>query len=118
MLSTDQLEVVAFESRKAFEDQTIPTALLGNLYLEYNPDVGRIERFLRRAAETFPTYNCGLATVYLKHVYGGGEVVNGFYDGHDHTFLKLGGMAVDITADQFGGPRVYVGTLDLPWEDW
>jgi hypothetical protein len=42
--------------------------------------------------------------------------VRGTYSGYSHTFLLLGGNVVDITADQFDGPPVYVGPLTQPWE--
>jgi hypothetical protein len=88
--------------------------LLVDLYHAYNPAVSDAERYVEVALEMFPLGNCGLATVLLQH-YLGGEIVNGSYDGRAHTFLLLYGLVVDITADQFGGPEVYVGPLQAPW---
>jgi len=45
-----------------------------------------------------------------------GEIVQGKYQNENHTFLMLeDNQIVDITADQYGGPKVYVGDLKLPW---
>lgn len=56
------------------------------------------------------------ATVYLNHLFSAGEIVNGKFKGNNHTFLLLDqNIVVDITADQYGGPRVYVGEMKLPW---
>jgi hypothetical protein len=32
------------------------------------------------------------------------------------TVLAIGSTIIDITADQFGGPAVYVGPPRPPWE--
>lgn len=106
---------IAYEARRAFERGSIARYLLKSLYLEYNPSFLDIDNYLDFAERIFPKGNCGLATVYLKHVIGAGEVVEGQYIVEPHQFLTIGSLAVDITADQFGGPEVYVGPLDLPW---
>jgi hypothetical protein len=107
---------IAIEARTDFERGSISRSLLRGIYLAYNPDV-EIEEFLTEAASMFPRLNCGLATAYVRHRLGGaGEIVNGAYSGANHTFLALGTLAIaDITADQFGGPAVYVGSLTSPW---
>ena len=42
-------------------------------------------------------------------------MVTGSYEGQKHTFLMLDNLVLDITADQFGGPALYVGSLVSPW---
>jgi hypothetical protein len=124
----DQVREGAREIRAAFERGQVPKELLARLYLEYNPDIPRIDEFLDAAAEIFPLGNCGIASVYLRHQFGMGDVHHGHFEQTGHTFLKLGNLTVgnsvviensiiDITADQFGGPVVYVGTLQLPWSE-
>lgn len=51
----------------------------------------------------------------MQHRLSEGEIRNGSYAGHGHTFLVIEGVVVDITADQFDGPDVYVGPLVAPW---
>ncbi len=113
--TVEGIKVIAFEAREAFEKQTIARPLLRSLYLEYDPNVRDIDGYLDFAEKIFPEGNCGLAAVYLKHLLGGGEILRGEYIIQPHEFLELGGVAVDITVDQFGGPEVYVGPLVPPW---
>jgi hypothetical protein len=101
-------------ARETFESGSISRELLARLYSEYNPGV-EIDSFLDEAARLFPTLNCGLASVYLQYILGQGEIINGNHNGHNHTFLKIKDLIVDITADQFDGPEVYVGPLRAPW---
>lgn len=109
------IETITFEARVAFEEQKIPRHILAQLYLAYNPDIKDIGSFLTQANNLFPALNCGLTAVYLRHQIGEGEIVTGAYNNQSHTFIALGDLAIDITADQFGGPPVYVGDLAAPW---
>ena len=92
----------------------VTESLLRTLYLEYHA-IPEPDLFFSRAKELFPSLNCGIASVYLKHCFGAGQIVQGSYAGLGHTFLVLDDVIVDITADQFGGPPVYVGPLISPW---
>lgn len=109
-MHSDAIELV----RRDFESGKIPKKLLADLYHNYNPSV-EIDSFIDEAERLFPALNCGLASVYLQHVIGRGEVVHGSYNDHNHTFLSIGELIIDITADQFGGPKVYIGPLQTPW---
>ncbi len=121
-LSEGLVEAIAREARSDFETGRVPRELLASLYSVWAPKVIDLDGFLDWAIPRFPEANCGIASVYLHHRLGGvGEPIYGKYhapDGrHGHTILHLGeGRGVDITADQFGGPRVHVGALVLPWE--
>ena len=106
-----------FEIRDDFEKKRVDVALLQSLYQAYNP-IPAIEQFVQQALEMFPNLNCGLASVYIQHTFGGGEVKKGYYGTHPHTFLLLGEKIIDITADQFGGPRIYQGPLCSPWRNY
>ncbi|MDD2785588.1 MAG: hypothetical protein PHS79_01690 [Patescibacteria group bacterium] len=109
------LQIAATQVREAFETWIVSLDLLANLYSGYNPDVDA-QRFVEDALKIFPKLNCGLASVYLQKVLGGGEIVRGAYGVNAHTFLVLDeNVVVDITADQYGGPKVYVGELKFPW---
>ncbi len=106
---------VASKVRNEFETGQIPRDLVADLYYAYNPEV-EVHEFMDKAIEIFPRLNCGLASVYLQHLVGG-NVMQGSYDDEDHTFLYLGAAIVDITADQFGGPPIYVGRFRPPWAE-
>lgn len=112
-MSTLVTEKTAYQTRKQFEAGIADCELLIELYREY-ADVGDTSQFVDKARNIFPLGNCGLASLYLKKELGG-EVVQGKYGEHNHTFLLIDDTVVDITADQFGGPEVYVGPLRKPW---
>jgi hypothetical protein len=108
------LEEQVFEIRRSFETGTISEAVLIDLYKEYS-DIEDIALFVHRAKESFPMGNCGLASLYLKKVLGTGEIVQGMYENQPHTFLLVDNQIIDITADQYGGPKIYMGPLIAPW---
>ncbi|MEK6951779.1 MAG: hypothetical protein AABX29_02080 [Nanoarchaeota archaeon] len=115
MLKTKNALDIAIESRIKFENGQVDDDLLRRLYLGYNP-LENIDTFILRSKELFPRLNCGLATLYLREMLGDGKVVRGKYNGVNHTFLLIDGdTVVDITPDQYGGPKVYVGPLKKPW---
>ncbi len=102
--------------RRDFERRLIEPGLLEKIYTVYNPALTNPESFLATATQLFPALNCGLASVYLQTVLGKGEIIHGTYKSEGHTFLAIKNLIIDITADQFGGPKVYVGTLRWPWQ--
>ncbi len=105
---------IAMKVRQDFECQNIPKDKLCELYRAYNPEVDA-ESFVGNAEAMFPDLNCGVASAYLRDVFGAGDIINGSYDGHRHAFLRVDDVIVDITADQYGGPCVYVGACVEPW---
>lgn len=110
---SSEIREIAERIRKEFEEKRIPEETLFWLYSQYNRGVnGNI--FVAEAKKIFPNLNCGLSSIYLRKMLGG-ELVQGYYDGYNHTFLMLGGRVVDITADQYGGSKVYIGELKFPW---
>jgi hypothetical protein len=102
------------EVRKDFENKEVDPVLLQRLYSEYN-DISDIEIFIAQAINQFPLLSCGVASVYLRHILGAGEIVQGRYHDNYHTFLLLKNLLIDITADQYAGPAVYIGALKEPW---
>ena len=106
---------IAMQVRRKMEEGLIDPKQAEKLYAGY-ADVPGVQLFVRRARKLFPNLNCGLASIILQHELQEGEVVNGKYGSKNHTFLLLhGDVVVDITADQYGGPSVYVDTLRKPW---
>jgi hypothetical protein len=104
---------MVYRIRKMFEGKKVGQKMLVQMYRDY-ADVGDTAAFVTKAMGAFPRGNCGLASLYLKKEIGG-KVVQGTYSGHNHTFLLVNDTVVDITADQFGGPKVYIGPLQSPW---
>ena len=114
-MNVEELELAAGKIREDFEKQNINYNLLKELYLRDN-SIGDIDSFIEESKKVFPKLNCGLASVYLKEKLKVGEVVKGKYKEANHTFLLIDEeIIVDITADQFGGQKVYVGPVIYPW---
>lgn len=118
-----QIEDIALVARAAFETRTVPRPILRSiLSLSFAPgaSISELDPILDLFEDVFPYENCDLATGYLQHQLGEGELTIGAFNGRPHVFLSLfvglERVAVDITADQFGGPPVYVGPLQAPWE--
>jgi len=110
-----EIVLLAREVRKSFEKREIPQEKLERVYFHYN-SLKDIKTFIERALRLFPRGNCGLASVYLQQFLPSAEVIRGNYGLESHTFLLLDEtVVIDITADQFGGPEVYVGLLKEPW---
>jgi hypothetical protein len=63
----------------------------------------------------FPQRCCDAATALLGVRLGGGLIVPGLYENNRHSYLLVGDVMADITADQFNGPPVYIGPLAEPW---
>lgn len=114
-----EVRAIASEVRKQFELGEVDEYLLRTAYQRYNP-LEDPDLFLQRAKEYFPHLNCGLTTTYLQGKLQTGTIVNGRYRDQNHTFLLLDNpesepIIIDITADQYGGPKVYVGPVEAPW---
>lgn len=113
---------VAKKARNDFEQGTVSRPMLRAVvrlsFPEY-PPYEVIDQYLALLEGIFPDENCDLTTGYLLEQLGEGELIVGTYDGNPHVFLGifvgLEKMIVDITADQFGGPPVYVGPMVEPW---
>lgn len=117
MLETSRIMSVAAIARQELASNAVDRELLKDLCLPYASSFGgNVDHFLDRVQPQFPRGNCGLASIYLKHRLGEGEIKNGRYRGLAHVVLQVSGLVTDITADQFGGPKIYVGTLKDPWE--
>lgn len=113
-----QIKNQAELARKDFIKREIDALLLREIYNAYH-QVRDIKTFIYRSMRVSPNLNCGIATVYLQHILKKGTIVNGYFKNEKHTFLSIsdygGPFIIDITADQFGGPAVYVGKLVYPW---
>lgn len=115
MITATRLQAATETVRERFEATNLDGEFLAKLYGAY-ADVGDVKRFVDQALKMFPRLSCGIASVYLQHELGEGTIIQGKYGSHDHTFLRLDdGTIVDITADQYGGPKTYVGELRPPW---
>ena len=116
MTELDKIRMKALKARKKFKSGRIDKNKLALFYYRYNP-ISDTKTFVKRSRRLFPNLNCGLASLYLKDKLHVGEIIRGKYNGKNHTFLLIDDeVVVDITADQYGGPEVYVGPLKKPWE--
>ncbi len=111
----EKLFEAAKKARLELESGEVDKKLLVRLYREYNPQVQDVESFISDGLEMFPRLCCGIASSYLKHALGGGEITVGTYNSENHTFLVLEESVIDITSDQYGGPSIYVGDITKPW---
>lgn len=115
MMNISFIEQIASKTRNEFENGTVNKSELKQLYQEYNP-IEDAESFVKTAESIFPKLNCGLTSVFLKKLLPRSRIMKGKYQNNDHTFLLLNdSIVVDITADQYDGPKVYVGSLKNPW---
>lgn len=102
--------------RQEFVNKSIDKNLLTKIYQEYSC-IADSDLFVEEALDIFPKLNCGLASVYLKHLNPRLMIVRGKYLQENHTFcLTPNNLVVDITADQYGGPQVYLGEFKIPWQ--
>ncbi len=126
---------IAESTRRDFEVGAIAVPHLVKVALINRPGLTEEElRYVRvgatGAVANFPDEACQVATDELKHRLGFGEIIDGSYvvtdsGGHEsferHEFLEVGRTdraertIVDISADQFGGPPLYVGAWIRPW---
>jgi hypothetical protein len=126
---------IAERTRRDFEIGAITVPHLVEIALINRPNLTDEQlKYLRVGAEggvgNFPDEACQVATDELKHRLGFGKIIDGSYlvsepGGHEefsrHEFLDISDpdsaerTIVDITADQFGGPPVYVGEWRRPW---
>lgn len=113
VLSLLKEERVKFETGEAYDE------VLAHEYSHYAPQVGNVYRFLEQAKLLFPNWNCGLTSVAIRNRLGFGDIMYGSYNKESHTFLTFTYHCkiyiADITADQFGGPKIYCGPLKKPW---
>jgi len=100
-------------ARNDLANCVVDKKLLAELYGRHNPSVGNDIDFIQYGLSMFPNLCCGIASVYLRHILGHGQVVTGKYNGRLHTFLLTGITLIDITSDQYGGPPIYIGNLNL-----
>ena len=117
-MELSRIEQIVREARGVFEKGDVYGPELEQIYR------GRIKVGpkwpwppLDQLQEHFPEGNCAVATAYLGELIPESKIVYGYYEDRSHFFLLLDPVAVvDITADQFGGPKVYVGPLETPWQ--
>jgi hypothetical protein len=107
---------IAVKIRRDFEVGHIDQARLIKLYRKYHR-VQNMKHFIGQGLKIFPRLSCGLASVYLRDRLRKGKIIRGKFKDYNHTFLVLDrNTVIDITADQYGGPRVHFGKLAYPWK--
>lgn len=119
---------LAKEVREEFTSRTIAPATLFEIITLHSPHIlaGLQKQIALKACGSiincFPAYSCDGAAAVLRERAGYGEIITGSYTRYEcHAFLGIGATAlgmdtiVDITADQFGGPEIFVGQIVPPW---
>jgi hypothetical protein len=112
------LQIARFARQKLEQGHMDPElrTLLIELYSAYNPEVENVPLFVDTALAQFPKLSCGIASLYLRELLGTGYVVQALYGRENHTvYISIDNLIVDITADQYGGPEIYVGEMVEPW---
>ena len=87
-----------------------------------------IKRIVATAKSYFPKGCCGMASCCLADLIPKSKIVHGHYKKtkrwflfwnkttlEPHTWVMVNDKLIDITADQFGGPKIYIGPLLSPW---
>ncbi len=114
-MELEKIKKIAKKVREKFERGNISKELIKKLYIEYRL-IQNVDSFFKRADQLFPNLNCGIASVYLKRKIKDSKIVQGKYKDNNHTFIiTQDNLIVDITSDQYGGPKIYVGPIKSPW---
>lgn len=139
-MTYDQIMPIAIQARKEFEDKSVKVQYLKSLvetHLAYIADNYKdgLTQWIEQSVANFPANCCELGAAVLLDRIGEGIIAHGRYE-HEpigphnirksHTFwvqLESVGeirLMADTTADQYGGPPIYVGTIKHPWTipDW
>ena len=110
-----EIEKSVSEIRKDFEEGKVNYNNLKILYQDYNK-IDDINNFIDKSKSLFPNLNCGLASLYIINKLRQGRIIKGKHKNDNHTFVLLKkDIIIDITSDQYGGPKVYIGELKEPW---
>ncbi len=122
-MNIEEIRGIATTVRKEFESGEVDRELLEKIFRECRSQpVSNAHYYVQQALRQFPKNCCEIASVYLQTRLHIGHLEHGLYEdrrcpssgGHGVLLLDHS-MIADITADQFGGPPVYVGPLRHPW---
>ncbi len=116
VFTIEEIAEMAVDTRLELINRSVDMRLLAILHKQHFP-LHQIRDILPQILQDFPQNNSTIATSYLQFIMGG-DVTRGQYEHHPHFYLTLPrNVIVDITADQFGGPEVFVGKIRSPWQD-
>lgn len=127
MPTIPEIYSAAERCREDFECGLVTIGVLKACFIRQCPDTAEEAiRFYRdqRIGDMFPNGNCVYASVYLLDKLGYGRPKVGWYGVKRHTVLSFEDVPIKCakgiqiacyTADQFGGPTVYAGSLVEPW---
>ncbi len=141
-MSVEKITEIAQQTRYDFDHRNISADEIADYLHVYAPRVIRalavatglslqspvFREFIvsqcQQSINNFPREACVDASVVLRARLGDGCVIErgGYHIGDSeiapHSFVAVNGGKdiVDITADQFKGPEVYVGRFKLPWD--
>lgn len=129
MIDHAQLHQQATAARLEWEMRAVDWDKLQELYRKWVEEFGNVghqialslvglPRMIANAQSTFPKGCCGMASCLLASRIPNAQLVHGLYEcpqQEPHTWVMVDDLVLDITADQFGGPPVYIGPLEKPW---
>lgn len=118
----EQLREIAEDCRRKFDQKQVDPDFLRTLYGLYVPERSQVHAWsISAILPHFPRHSCTIASAYLLHATGDGELRKVRLAGNGHTVVHFGYLdgpeptIGDITGDQYVGPPVYVGPLIEPW---
>lgn len=116
IMNNQEILEIATATRRSFEDGSLDYELLAERFQQWFPKNNDPKYYAELTKTEFPAGCCGPASAYLRSEIGKGDITYGSYQNMGHLVLKISKKEiVDITADQFGGPAIYVGSLQYPW---
>lgn len=139
-MNKDEILAVAIRTREDFEQKSLKVQYVQDLVIKHLSYIAEsyeaeLTAWIEQTLSLFPVNGCEVATAVLLDRLRTGKIVYGRYE-HEplgphnirksHTFWtqsesnSSNPLIADITADQYGGPPIYVGTLIKPWNipDW
>lgn len=141
-MGPSELQLLAEEARREWEQDAIDYKLLCKLYRKWVEEFGltdhRVElddygirSIVQLARHYFPKGCCGVASCWLARKIPDSKLVHGAYQirkkkwfglkvkvtEEPHTWIETGDTIIDITADQFGGPKIYIGPVKEPYKN-
>jgi hypothetical protein len=139
-MTHDEIVTVATQTRHDFKTKALKIHYLQSVIDKHLPYIAEsykagLAQWIEQTIAEYPVNSCELATAVLLDRLQTGKIVYGRYEykplgphntRKSHSFWSTSDpkneitLIADITADQYGGPPIYVGPLIQPWTipDW
>ena len=139
-MTYDEIMPIAIQARRDFDNKSVDVQYLKSLVEKHLPYIAEnykdgLTQWIEQSVANFPIDCCEIGAAVLLDRVGEGEIAHGRYEREpigphnirkSHTFWTQAetpgktALMADITADQYGGPPIFVGSLKRPWTlpDW